>query len=227
MSYTEGGDANGIPTRAIHEAYLDMHRALKECRQAKDRGSSPAQEQAHGEVQDTVLTLFGMLRPHLRSNKSVEKYWKGQPPNYPSGNGTAPEPDDGTAVLSWQIHPDVRELNGTSPDEIHSLKRWHEELELADNVRIQSLQPNGTQIFVRYQTYELGLQKLDSWSTQFTTIQTNIGGFFSGKKKSQTVRKRVPVDKLRRAAWALGDTANTLGFLSETDVPVNTDPTPI
>lgn len=224
MAYDEDKDS-GIPTRAIHEAYLDMQRALKQYRQARDRSSQAAEEQAHGELQDAVLTLYEMLRPHLRSNKSVEKYWEGRPPSYPAGQ--APDPDDGTAVLSWQVHPQSYQLNGADPTKLSNLQQWHDALDLAESVRIQALQPNGSQVFVQYQTYEMGLRHLDSWQTQFQTISKDVGGFFSGRSTPQTVRQRVPIDKLRRAAWALADTANSLGFLSETDVPVNTDPAPI
>lgn len=221
-------EASGIPTRAIHESYLDMQRALKEYRRATDRGSQHARDRAHGELQDAVLTLYEMLRPHLRENSSVSDYWEGAPPSYPGDNGTVPDPADGTAILSWQVHPRSVDLNGSDPPKNGSLRAWHDALDLPESVRVQQVYPvSDDGYMVRYQAYEMGLAHLDDWQTQFRTVQTEIGGFMGARPSERQVRQRVPIEKLRRAARALADAANMLGFLSHTETPVISDPDPI
>lgn len=212
-------DPTGIPTRAIHEAYLDMQRALKEYRRATDRGSQQARDRAHGEVQEAVLTLYEMLRPHIKHNSAVNEYWDGQPPSYPPEDAPreTPDPDDGRGVLASQVHPQTYELNGTDPDELTTLRDWHDALGVADTVRLTGVSANGEQVMVRYQTYEMGLRRLDDWQTEFDTVQSDLGGFMGGRSSQKTVRQRVPIEKLRRAARELSNVAEELGALSEFD----------
>lgn len=218
MSFDEENEPSGIPTRAIHEAYLDMQRALKQYRKANDRGSEAATQQAHGEVQESVLTLYELLRPHLKQNSAVSDYWEGKPPSYPTdGRQHAPDPDDGVAILSWQIHPQNYALNGAEPGELETLRDWHNALDVSDTVRLHAVGVENGQVFARYQTYEMGLHHLDSWQTQFQYVQTEIGGFMGGKTTTKPVRQRVPIDKLRRAARELSNAAEKLGALSQFD----------
>lgn len=215
MSFQEDNHA-GIPTRAIHEAYLDMQRALKQHRQATDRGGQAATDYAHGELQESVLTFFEMLRPHLQRNSRGREYWEGEPPPYPE-DGRAPQPQEGKAILAWQQHTHPFQLNGTDPDGLTELAEWHEELDIADTARLTGYQLNGSVVFAAYHTYEMGLYRLDGWQTEFTTTQTDIGGFMGGKQTTQAHRQRVPIQKLRRAARALSTAADRLDFLSHTD----------
>lgn len=209
-------EPTGIPTRAIHEAYLDMQRALKQHRRATDRGGHAEQQRAHGELQDAVLTLYEMLRPHIKHNSGVESYWSGEPPSYPH-NGHPPDPKDGTAIISWQIHPDTYQLNGINPEQQRGLADWHDEIGIADSVRLHDIQLEEGVAMIRYQTYEMGLRRLDEWRTEFQSTQTELGGFMGHKTREDPQRRRVPIDKLRRAARELAEAAEELGALSEFD----------
>jgi hypothetical protein len=218
---------SGIPTRAIHESYLDMHRALKSYRQATDRADGRGRDQAHGDLQSAVLTCFDLLRPHLRSETAVEDYWQGKPPRY--GGGT-PDPEDGTAVLETQSHTTRVKLNGhlegVDVGNLTTLEQWHDVLGIADHRRLTNVVPPGMaslpdgqdQTLIQYQEYQLGLRRLDDWQTSWqTTLVQDDAGFFGQEERTETRRQRVPIHKLRRAARALSEVANRLGALSDFD----------
>lgn len=217
MSQSED-NTTGIPTRAIHDAYLDMQRALKQYRIAADSGDTAAVDDAHGGVQETVLTLYELLRPHLKHNDAVTDYWDGEPPSYPRQNGHAPDPDDGKGVLSSQSRTDSLSPDGETAEQldgIDTLADAHDVLGLNGDVRITGMIPNGDTIVVQYDAYQLGLRQLDDWGTEFRTTQTTIGGFLGAEKRTETERVRVDMPKLKRAARELGDVAEKLGALSE------------
>lgn len=223
-------DSGGIPTRAVHEAYLDMQRALKRYRMARDKGTQQQIDDAHGDVQEAVLTFYEMLRPHL---KDKENYWEGSLPPY---NGdSAPDPDRATGVLqvqdhneliSWEDAPidpniDTRELREAD------LQQWHDHLNLNGSVRLKGVMPNQNGIFVSSQRYQLGLRQLDSWMTEYRTKQTELGGFLGSTKTEEKERVRVNITKLKRGARELADAAKEMGFLPEQDVQDNDDALPI
>lgn len=206
----------GIPTRAIHEAYLEMQRALKQHRQATDSGDQQAIERAHGDVQEAVLTFYELLRPHLKQNNGVEDYWTGRPPSY-NGLAEPPDPDDGKGILQVQRRNQSVKLNGTQPDELESLQEWHEELDMGEDVRLLGVQSNGKNALVHYYAFQLGLRQLDDWRSRFVEQQTDLGGFMSGKTETEKRRQRVPMPKLRRASRELSEVAEKLGALSRFD----------
>lgn len=210
--------ATDVPTRAVHEAYLDMQRALKRHRQVSDSGNQAAVEDAHGDVQETVLTFYELLRPHLKQTTGVEGYWHGAPPPY-TENGNPPDPDDGKGVLHVQRRRQQFQLNGSNPDDLETLKDWHRELDLATTVRLVGIQQNGDGGLVHYDAYQLGLRTLDEWRTRFDEQETDVGGFMGGKSETEKRRQRVPMPKLRRAARQLGEVASKMKLLShvETD----------
>lgn len=221
---TNDDNTSGIPTRAIHEAYLDMQRALKRYRRATDKGSKEAIQHAHGDVQETVLTLYELLRPHLKHNDAVDEYWDGEPPAYPHDE-TAPDPEDGKGVLAVQDRTgtfDRADLNGALPED-PDLSDWHDAIGLNGTVRLTAIRGN----MVAYQSYELGLRKMDSWETEYRTTQTELGGFMGSVKTPDTTRQRVDMPKLRRAARELADVMKEIGYLPESDIPDNEDPLPI
>lgn len=215
MAYDE--EPTGIPTRAIHEAYLDVQRALKQFRRASDAGAGPARDRAHGDVQDAAITLYEMLRPHIRHAPSVDAYWDGAPPDYPR-TGEPPDPDDGTAVLSWQTHHDTvghdaLELNGAeSPADIEGLREWHAALPMAETARVRGVQSVQGGVLVSYHTYTMGLRHIDNWETEFTERETSLGGFMAGKTTTTTDRRRVPIEQLQRASRELGAVMDKLGM---------------
>lgn len=217
----------GIPTRAIHEAYLDMQRALKRYRQATDQGHGSEWQQAHGDVQETVLTFYELLRPHIKHNEAVSDYWDGEPPSYP-GNG-APDPEEGEGVIQVQTRTETQPITRDMTDEASfeemaewDLRDWHESLNLNGEVRLRSVHADTTEegqpyVFVQYDSYQLGLRTLDDWQTRFRTKQTELGGFVGGTTQTETERQRVAMPKLKRAARELSEVAERLGALSEFD----------
>lgn len=216
---------SGIPTQAIHEAYLDMQRALKSYRQAKDRGEQGTVQQAHGEVQEAVLTFYELLRPHLRHEQGVSQYWDGQCPSY-NGDGAPPDPDDGAGVLQVQETTDVFDL----PDnygELESLDEWHDALGLNGNRRIVGIQGSDSAVVCALHDYQLGLRNLDDWETKYKRKVESLGGFYAEQKRETVERQRVPIDRLKRAARELTSVADELNFLSQTDTPTNEDTRPI
>lgn len=212
----EDDTATGIPTRAIHEAYLDMQVALKRHRQASDAGEQAAIDAAHGDVQEAVLTFYELLRPHLKGNPAIDDYWEGEPPSY-QGNGDVPTIDDGKGILYVQRRTRQFTLNGTDVDELESLEDWHKAVGLNDDVRVVGVHVDGEVALVQFDAYQLGLRGLDSWRTQMTSSRRELDGFMGGKTESTQHRTRVDMGRLRRAARELSDAAHDLKALSEFD----------
>jgi hypothetical protein len=205
-------DHSGIPTQAIHEAYLDMQRSLKAYRQAKDRGSTHEVQQAHGEVQEGVLTFYELLRPHLRHEQGVTGYWQGELPAYP-GDGQPPDPDEGAGVLQVQERREVHDLP-EGYDTLDGLRDWHEALGLNGNTRLVGISGQGDCVLTIEHRYQLGLRQLDEWETTYTTTSESVGGFYATKRTEQTERQRIPIDRLKRAARELSEVADELGLLT-------------
>jgi len=200
----------GLPTQAIHESYLDMHRSFKAVRQARDRGRGV--QQAHGELQDAVLTCFDLLRPHIRTETATQDYWHGEPPAYGEG---PPDPDDGTAILAVQEHTDMTALNGHNPQEIDGFREWHRALGLSDTRRLETVYMDEGKLLYKYQEYQMGLHRLDEWGTDIVREQTTLDGFFGTDTRETVTRKRVPVHKLRRAVRCLSDVCDQLNLLTD------------
>jgi hypothetical protein len=156
---------SGIPTRAIHEAYLNMQMSLKEYRQAKDGIGAKSQDKAHGELQQDVLTFFELLKPHIRKEPSLQVWWEGELPNY-NGDGSPPDPEDGKGIIHYQVKSDPVELDELETTQIEGLQDWHEGLNLNGNRRIIGVAGMGDTALIRYHQYQKGLKHLDSWETK-------------------------------------------------------------
>lgn len=217
---------SGLPTRAVHEAYLDMQRALKQYRSAKDTGDDTAISRAHGDVQESVITFFELLRPYLRDNDTVAKYWEGRPPNYP-GNGHPPDPRDGHGILQVQERTEVVPVEDSDVEDLDGLQDWHDELGLNGNVRLKMVQGQGESAVVSYQAYQLGLQHIDDWETKYETERSSYGGFLGDKQSTTKRQVRVDMPRLKRAARELATAAKDMGFLSDIETPTNDDPLPV
>lgn len=209
---------SGIPTRAIHEAYLDMQRSLKAYREAKDQQHQAAIQQAHGELQQAVLTFYELLRPHIRHESGVSDYWDGELPNY-NGNGQPPDPDDGKGIIHVQTKRRVMELNGQVPNngQLETLEQWHDALDMNGRIRLAGIVTEGTNAIVTVQEYQKGLRHLDDWETKYTRTVRRKSGFMSDKTETEVQRQRVPIDRLKRAARELSNVADKLGALSDFD----------
>lgn len=234
MSSNQDDTHGGIPTRAIHEAYLDMQRALKRYRQATDRGDDAERDRAHGDVQETVLTFYELLRPHIKHNDAVSEYWDGKLPNY---NGDSPpDPEDGKGVIHTQSGYEPMVLNQEQIEvlqDVETLRERHDALGLNGNLRLKGIvevnqKQDGTPVaLLSVESYELGLRRLDSWGTEIVTTQTELGGFLGSETRETRQRQRVAMPKLQRAARELSDVAKEIGFLPTSEIPDNDDALPI
>ena len=215
MSYGEE-DHSGIPTRAIHESYIEMQRALQSYRNAKDAQRQGPMANAHGELQSGVLTLYEIIRPHLKKEPALGDWWEGRLPNYP-GDYQPPDPDQGRGILQVQQKRRQVELNGVNPDTLDGLKEWHEALGMNGGVRIAGIAGLGDHVLVTVQEYQKGLRHLDSWETKYTRKTKQKSGFMADKTTETVERQRIPIDRLKRAARELSDVVNELGLLSQVD----------
>lgn len=222
--------STGIPTRAIHEAYLEVQSALKEYRTAKDRGSKDEQDIAHGRVQESVVTFYEMLRPHIKDNSTADGYWDGEPPKY-NRNGEPPDPEDGIAVLQVQRrtdHADIDQLDDADVESLETFEEWHEALGMNGDARLVGVVGDYDDgLVIQYDTYQLGLRHLDSWETKYQPKSEDLGGFMSGKVTTSQRRARIDMQRLKRAARELAQAAGKLGFLSSKKIPTEDDPAPI
>jgi len=114
----------GIPTRAIHEAYLQLQDSHRELRRARDNATRDS-DRAHAMFQDAVLTFYELIRPHLKRKSSLSRFWVGELPKYPDRWWTSVDEARrycsraGTAVWSLQKHVQTAasspNVNGESP----------------------------------------------------------------------------------------------------------------
>ncbi len=77
----------GLPTRAIHDAYLNLQQAHRQFRQARDHDQDITGPQ--GVFQDAVLTFYELVRPHLKSESALSSYWRGTFQITPAGTRIA------------------------------------------------------------------------------------------------------------------------------------------
>lgn len=215
MSYGDE-EHSGIPTRAIHESYIEMQSALQKYRTAKDAQRQGPMSNSHGELQSDVLTLYELIRPHLKKEPALGDWWNGRLPNYP-GEYKPPDPDNGRGILHVQQTRRQVDLNNVNPDALESFKEWHEALGLNGSVRIAGIAGIGDKVLVTVQEYQKGLRHLDSWETKYKRNREKKGGFLSDKTTEKVERQRIPIDRLKRAARELSDVINELGLLSQVD----------
>lgn len=207
---------SGIPTRAIHEAYLDMQRSLKAYREAKDQQDQRGIQQSHGELQQAVLTFYELLRPHLKHESGLSDWWDGALPDY-NHDGTPPDPDDGKGILQAQEKSRMVQLNGHNPDELETLEEWHEELDLPDEIRIVGTFWQDGMAMLKVHEYQKGLRHIDNWETKYHRVVERKDGFMGDKRETRVERQRIPIDRLKRAARELSNVAEKLGALSDFD----------
>jgi len=208
---------SGIPTRAIHEAYLDMQRALKSYREAKDTLQDYRIQQAHRDVQATTVTLFELLRPYIKQGATSDDYWHGEAPPYPD-NRMEPDSNEGVAILQvqrrtnpFQIDGNINLQNGTSVEDLHQY------LDLGSETRIIGYATEDDVILVAYHAYMMGLKHLDNWETKRKTQVVKKDGFMRDKTETVTQAKRIEMPKLKRAARSLGNVCHELGLLAQVD----------
>lgn len=222
----------GIPTRAIHQAYLRLHHAFRAYRQAKTDPSRDANA-AHGDFQESVLTFYELIRAHLARKSSLQKYWAGSVPEYPDQAFGSYEQarryyvEGGTAVWTVQKHREVQPLTGDAASPavadggVPSLADWHERLNRGSRTRLVTVERDrdeGVLYWVEFR-FEMGLRQLDTWeTTRVEHTEQRDGGFLVGESETRTEYKHVAIDKLQRAARVLAEAADKMSLLSQIDV---------
>lgn len=215
----------GIPTRAIHEAYLDMQAAHRAYRRARDNGEDTHAQQ--GDFQDTVLTFYELVRPHLRHETSLEDYWTGHLPSYSGWDfesaieAAAYLKEQGTGVYQIQEHLDVVEIDNEllTDGGVGSWDEWHDILELSwESERLVAARPEdkpGLYIVKLLRAAVLPLRELDNWQAHIIREHTRGSGFMAGESTVETRREYQPPQKIVTAKRLLVEAADKLGALSE------------
>ena len=214
----------GIPTRAIHESYLNLQDSHRKYRQARDNDT--AVEPAKAEFQDAVLTFFELVRPHLKHESALEDYWSGSLPDYTgwdfndSREAVSYIREHGTGVYQVQNHVDQFQVEQDvlTDGGIQSFEEWHELLGLSwDSERLIAVEHAGEgNHFVKIiRCAILPLRELDHWQAKVTKKRTKGDGFMSGETSVEVSREYQPGQKIVTAKRLLVEAADRLGALSE------------
>ena len=221
---TQETDQSGIPTRAIHEAYLNLQQTHHEYRRARDRG-----EDTHlhrGEFQDAILTFFELVRPHLIHETSLSDYWHGDIPDYTGWDFDSDREalsyirEKGTGVYQVQQHTDLFEVNQQvlTDGGVQGFDTWHELLGLSDRERLIAIEPASTERKYYGKVLRialLGLRDLDHWKATITRERKQGDGFMASETTVTTRRQFEPEQKLVTAKRLLVEAADKLGALSD------------
>lgn len=220
----------GIPTRAIHEAYLSMQQAHREYRQLRDTPQRDATS-AHAAFQDAVLTFYEFVRPHLKRKSAMQQFWVGELPPYPQRPWQSVDAAKeycrryGTAVWSLQEHYQTLQASPnadgqaavTDGGQIATLQDWHDRLNLTDQQRLVKIDDSEQLIWIELRAVA-GLQQLDRWETEERTEHQSGGGFMASETASTTTLEYVAVPKLARAKRLLAEATDKMNLLSRVDI---------
>lgn len=230
MSTNPEAPDRGIPTRAIHEAYLELQGAHKHYRQIRDDPNTDDVDEtlARGQLQESVLTFYELVRPHLKHESSLSDYWEGSLPDYTGwGFETADEAaryvrEHGTGVYQVQRHTDaVQVAQDVLPDGgFEGFADWHDFLDLSwESERLVAVQPaeGGTHFVLLLRAAVLPLRELDHWQARIARDRRQGDGFMAGETTVETRREFELPQKLVTAKRLLVEAADKLGALSEFD----------
>jgi len=224
---------NGIPTRAIHEAYLTLQDAHREYRRARDNDMDTQGPKAG--FQDAVLTFYELVRPHLKHETALEDYWSGSLPDYVGWDFNSSEEavsyvrEHGTGVYQVQQHTDTVQLRQDvlTDGGLQGFTEWHDFLGLSwDSERLVAVQPDPDDESVRYlkllRCAVLPLRELDHWQATVTKERTQGDGFMAGNTSVETSLEYQHPKKLVTAKRLLVEAADRLGALSEFEASTQT-----
>lgn len=219
----------GIPTRAIHEAYLNLQQAHRQFRSARDTPTGN-ETRAHADFQDATLTFYELIRPHLKRKSGVSKFWEGKLPSYP-GRAFESAADakryyrQGVAIWGFQTHVETRPLPGGNATEIAvadggnaTLRDYHRQFDLSDMTRILALDAEESVIIWKELRAIGGLRQLDTWDTREVTERTSGNGFMASQTRKNTELRYVPVWKLTQAKRLLAEAADKMSLLSRVEI---------
>ena len=235
MARTQDTRDTGMPTRAIHEAYLALQEQHREFRQVKSGGGDT--RAARGRFQDAILTFYELVRPHLKHESALSGYWEGELPDYTGWDFNSAEAvaqhvrDRGTGVYQTQIHQDVTTVEQqalTDGGRPQGRSAWHELLELNwDTERLISVHPvepdddasadggAATDYHIRVvKASVLPLRDLDHWRVREVQARETGDGFMAGEVTKQRRHEFEPGQKLVAAKRLLSEAADRLGALS-------------
>lgn len=225
----------GIPTRAIHETYLELQGAHKHYRQARDDPDASDREErlARGEFQEAVLTFHELVRPHLKHESALSDYWEGSLPDYTGWEfDTADEAaryvrEHGTGVYQVQRHTDLIELGQEAATDggMEGFEDWHDFLGLSwESERLVAVQPGeeGRHFVSFLRAAVLPLRELDHWRARISKDRRQGEGFMAGETAIETRREFEHPEKLVTAKRLLVEAADQLGALSEFDASTQT-----
>ncbi len=215
----------GLPTRAIHDAYLNLQQAHRQFRQARDHDQDITGPQ--GVFQDAVLTFYELVRPHLKSESALSSYWEGDLPDYAGWDPNSVDDavrtvrEKGTGVYQVQQHVDTVELQQEALTDggVSSFDDWHQLLGLSNRERLVGVQ-HGEDDLVYVQLLRIAvlpLRELDHWQVRISKERTQGDGFMAGETTVKTKREFEPPTKLITAKRLLVEAADKLGALSEFD----------
>lgn len=220
----------GIPTRAIHEAYLNLQESHRQYRRARDNPNQP-ERRAHAGFQDAVLGFYELIRPHLKRKSSMAKFWEGRLPDYPGRDFASVEQarryyqNNGIAVWSLQKHIGKRQARqaGAGSEAIAdgggvSFSDLHDTLGFTDRQRLVSIErEDGILLWIELRAVA-GLGQLDGWETREETHREKGSGFMASQTKANTELRHVPIGRLTRAKRLLAEAADKMSLLSRVEI---------
>jgi len=219
MSKADDMDHGGIPTRVIHESYVDLVNAMRGYYRADQQGSDVDKQRAHSTLQNDVLSFFEVLRPYLATKDSMQPYWQGEVPDY--------DGHDGTAIL-WQqskrVPVSVEHLRKEAGDDWQQkpMEWLHEQIaaanpELNGNAKIDAVhyESDADALLLKVNQYQVGLHHLDGKYDMEQTVVERGGSFMRHKAQRETMKRKMPVNKLFNAAHALEEAAERMNLLTE------------
>lgn len=223
---SDSEDTNGIPTRAIHESYINLQQAHHEFRRARDRGEET--RALRGEFQDQILAFYELVRPHLKHETALEDYWSAHLPDYTGWDFKSDREakdylrDKGTGVYQVQNHTDLVEVQQEMLTDggVDGFAGWHDLLGLSwDTERLIALQPaDDSQYYIKVlRAAVLPLRNLDRWRAREVTTREQGDGFMASETHERTHQEFEPEVKLVAAKRLLVEAADKLGALSAFD----------
>lgn len=220
----------GIPTRAIHEAYLGMQQAHRDFRRASD-DQQRDDSRAHATYQEAVLTLYELVRPHLKRKTGLQQFWNGDLPEYPDRWWQSIDEareycqQYGTAVWALQKHvqtaatsPNVGGDTVAATDGGGTPADWHQRLNLTDRQRVVAVDADSDPLLWVELRATAGLSCLDTWETSQRQRRASGDGFMSGKTSTTVELEYVAPWKLTQAKRLLAEAIDKMSLLSHVDV---------
>lgn len=205
QDHAAGGST--IPTRVIHEAFVNSKHARQGYIQARksDQGLEPARRQ----LQQAVLAYYEVLREYIKEH--LEDYWHGKLPT----NGNEGIAIFGYADTTADVPLSDFEPNGSLKDDapINRDLGHHQQIQgLAD------INHDAGIATLRIRNYRAGLKQLEDTFNQTTVKHTQkkgspLGNRVVTKEKSQ----QLDAGLLFTAARCLDEATKELGLLAEVE----------